>query len=270
MSKQGLGMSAREGRTEKYNKLARKALSGAIPNYNLYHASIAATHMDIPGRTGLIVGCNRGEDCRPFIEFGAEKLVGLDVMDEIGVNFINDRVTYVRESAEKMSFDSGSFDFIFCFATMEHVPDIEKAFAEMERVLRTGGVVYSVASPLWCTRQGPHWGEAFDSYPWIHLRRAKSDIIDYVAEKHASDPKCAFPDQSRIEYLLDPANINRRRSRDYVNACMALDRLQLIRNDIDFENPADVDRAAVRECLQLGYDAFDLFGLTHTLVARKL
>ena len=74
----------------------------------------------------------------------------------------------------------------------------------------------------------------------------------------------------QVEYWLDPGNIDQRRARDYVNACASTESLDLVRNEIDFENPGAVDRAAVRECVALGYDAFDLFGLTHTLIARKI
>lgn len=262
-------MSEEASSEQDYVQIAHSALSGPTPNYNLYHAAIAATHMDVLGRNGLIVGCNRGEDCKLFVDFGAESLVGLDVMDEIGINFVSDRVSYVRESAECMPFDDATFDFIFCFATMEHVPDVAAAYGEMARVLRPGAVVYCVAAPLWCSREGPHWGNYFDSFPWIHLRRNKSQILEYARKQRIIDPQTMVSDD-QVEYWLDPGNINQRRARDYVNACASIESLDLVRNEIDFENPGAVDRAAVRECVALGYDAFDLFGLTHTLIARKI
>jgi SAM-dependent methyltransferase len=252
------------------HRAAQAAIVGPKPDYNRYHANIAASYLPISGRDVLVVGCNRGDDCRYFVEFGSRKVVGLDVMDEIGLAFPHPVVEYRRASIESAPIDNGEFDFVFCFATMEHVPGIERAFGEMVRGCREGGVIYCLAAPLWHTRQGPHWGAAFDDFPWIHLRLTKEEIFAYVDRKRRQGFENPYYEQAQMEYCLDPANFNMRRARDYVNACAMLNGVEIIRNDIEFESHSNVDRSIVGELVKKGYDAFDLFGLTHTLVARKL
>lgn len=49
-----------------------------------------------------------------------------------------------------LKFPDEAFNFVFSFSTLEHVPKIEKAFEEIARVLKTGGVAY--LSPAWNCR----------------------------------------------------------------------------------------------------------------------
>src|SRR5438874_5092788 len=83
-----------------HHQKALDALRCDPPDYNRYSANIAASYYSVYGRRVLLVGCNRGEDCRYFVEFGADSVVGLDVIEEIGLNFVHDAVSYRRASAE--------------------------------------------------------------------------------------------------------------------------------------------------------------------------
>src|SRR5262245_5756210 len=46
----------------------------------------------------------------------------------------------VRCSATDLPFADASFDFVFSSSVLEHIRDRERAFAEIRRVLRPGGV----------------------------------------------------------------------------------------------------------------------------------
>jgi SAM-dependent methyltransferase len=50
-------------------------------------------------------------------------------------------VKIFEEDAQKLSFKDYSFDGIFSWAALEHVLDPNKAFIEIDRVLRGGGMV---------------------------------------------------------------------------------------------------------------------------------
>jgi SAM-dependent methyltransferase/uncharacterized protein YbaR (Trm112 family) len=50
-------------------------------------------------------------------------------------------------SAARLPFHDGTFRFVFSVAALEHVPDADLAFAEIERVLAPGGVAY--LAPAW-------------------------------------------------------------------------------------------------------------------------
>jgi SAM-dependent methyltransferase len=258
------------GWMERRDMDAAAAVAASPPDYKRYHQSQAARWIDLTGRSVLVIGCNRGEDCAHFVELGAARVVGLDVMDEIGVSYTNPRVTYVKASAEEIPLDSGDFDLVFAYATLEHVPDIGRAFAEMARVAAPGGIVYSAASPLWFTRAGPHWGNAFHHAPWPQLRLDADGVLALARQAQAEGRDDPYYEPIRLRrFMTDPILFNKRRPHEYLDACVVLDGVDLIRNQIEMEEQTGYDPALVRELLAKGHTTFDLFGMTHILIARK-
>src|SRR5215469_5239142 len=110
---------------------------------------------DLAGLSVCIPGCGPGRDCVPFVSASA-KITGLDIGADLGTAYSHSEVHYHRESIEGCALPSDHFDVIFCIATMEHVQNIEAGFAEMVRLCRFGGIIYSVAAPLWNSRRGHH------------------------------------------------------------------------------------------------------------------
>jgi SAM-dependent methyltransferase len=247
---------------------ATAAVEASQPDYKAYHIHTALIDFPIQSKRVLVIGCNRGEDCVPFIAYGA-KVTGLDVMDEIGVNFTHPDVTYVKASAEDMPLSSASFDFIFSYATFEHIPRIEMAFREIERLLAPGGKAYTAAAPLWCHRSGPHWGAAFDFYPWIHLRLPQDQILKLAHDKQKEGVIPPYLDAAQISYLLSEGAMNWRRAQDYVKSCEALHELIIEKNEL-LKDPFPQEHAEIiAELNQKGYDTTDLLALGHFLIARK-
>ncbi len=56
-------------------------------------------------------------------------------------------VETVVTGAEELPFADGSFDLVLGHAVLHHLPDLEQAFAEFERVLRPGGTVVFAGEP---------------------------------------------------------------------------------------------------------------------------
>jgi ubiquinone/menaquinone biosynthesis C-methylase UbiE len=56
-------------------------------------------------------------------------------------------VRTVETDAERLPFDSNSFDLVFGHAVLHHIPALELAFAEMHRVLRPGGTLAFCGEP---------------------------------------------------------------------------------------------------------------------------
>jgi SAM-dependent methyltransferase len=231
---------------------------------NGYHAAMAAFHKQPAGSDVLVVGCNRGEDCKRFVDWGA-KVIGLDIMDEIGINFSHPHASYAKASVEAMPFADGRFDLVYAIATLEHVHDIFAAFKEMARACRRGGIIYSAAAPLWNCRSGPHWGSIFDREPWPHLRMTTEEIIELCK---AMGESTFLPDQ--IRYFMNPEFFNRRPARDYLAATWSVPFIDVIQNDIQIEDRPNENRAIERYLTELGFSRMELFGLTHLFVARKL
>jgi ubiquinone/menaquinone biosynthesis C-methylase UbiE len=53
----------------------------------------------------------------------------------------------VATEAEELPFEDESFDLVFGHAVLHHIPDLERAFGEFQRVLRPGGVIAFCGEP---------------------------------------------------------------------------------------------------------------------------
>jgi SAM-dependent methyltransferase len=60
----------------------------------------------------------------------AEEIVRTDIVPEEGV---------LEEDAANLSFRDSTFDVVICRELIEHVPDSDKVYGEIKRVLKTGG-----------------------------------------------------------------------------------------------------------------------------------
>ena len=243
-------------------------------DYNSYHADIANNYLNVTEKKVLVVGCNRGKDVSYFVEFGAKEVVGIDIMDEVGKEYTHEKAKYYQMSAENMDIKDNSFDLVYCFATMEHIPNIEKAFSEMVRVAKAEGIIYCVASPLWNSRQGHHYSHIFDieKYPWIHLTLTKEQIKD-----ECNNGKIVYPDwinniDNHIDYILDSQDFNRSAAQDYIKICHELENIEIIRNDLDLEPEYYLGLLSVndfKKLLEKKINSTELLALTHTFIARK-
>ncbi len=92
------------------------------------------------GKTILDIGCGP----RGSLEWaeGAAQRIGLDTLAsayrELGTR--RHQMQYVNAAAESLPFSDGSFDFVCSFNSLDHVDDLEKASAEIVRVLAPGGL----------------------------------------------------------------------------------------------------------------------------------
>jgi len=50
-------------------------------------------------------------------------------------------VSFIKSSAEKLPFENESFDFIICTNSFHHYPDPVKTLSEINRVLKTNGLI---------------------------------------------------------------------------------------------------------------------------------
>lgn len=248
---------------------ARLPLMGAH-TYNEQHALIASSYVCIRGARVLVVGCNTGEDCQLFVKLGALRVEGLDVVAETGRGYHGECVGYLRNSAENIAVYDDTYDLVFCFATMEHVHRIDRAFPELVRVTRPGGIVYCVASPLWNSRFGHHKGDLFADYPWIHLRFAEADILKLCAERGISDPTGRHPMSVHVAYMLDPRYFNRTPALRYVGVCRGLPNVKILRNELALDPDDVLTTELADELAPKGYSRTELLAVTHTFIGKKL
>ena len=81
-------------------------------------------------RRGISV---RGVDCSEFALEAAQAVV-----QEQG---LGDLVQVQPGDILELPFDDGQFDYVYCWGVLMHIPEIEKALAELARVVKPGGVL---------------------------------------------------------------------------------------------------------------------------------
>jgi SAM-dependent methyltransferase len=210
----------------------------------------------------LVVGCNDGTECAMFRRLGAERVHGVDPIDEIGSKHLDPAITYIRGTAEQLLLPDGMFDLVFSFATLEHVHGLEEAYGEMARVLASGGTLYTLAAPLWYSPYGNHCEHLFRDEPWIHLRMTRDEIVATASQRGLTgEAQEAFVGQ--VDYMLDPRFFNRRHARDYLAASSALG-LSVELQEVRME-----PRALLRPDFQIDEPPEELLAATHRFVAHK-
>lgn len=241
-----------------------KPIPTAQPDdYNAINAYTAARFLHPLARRVLVIGCNTGLDCRYFVDLGAGRVHGVDVVDGVGRDFGHWRTTYHQMSVEDMSFPDGMFDIVYSFATMEHVPRIDLAFKEMVRVLKSGGLIYSVAAPLWNSPYGHHMGNFIPDMPWIHLRMSRDEIMAHCSQRGLVDV------EHRVNYMLDDRYFNKTWAREYIETCSGFRELEFVQNALA-KVPEDLltDEVFI-ELQSKGYSRAELLSTIHTLIAFK-
>lgn len=111
--------------------------------------------IDFAGKRVLEIGLGQGADAEQIARRGA-LVSGVDLTEEAvkrtkmrfslaALSF--DRIE--RASALTLPFDDDSFDLVFSYGVLHHIPEIEKAQAEIRRVLRPGGELIAMLYAKW-------------------------------------------------------------------------------------------------------------------------
>lgn len=108
-------------------------------------------------------------------------------------------------NATEMSFDDGSFDFVFSESVFEHIDDIDKATMELNRILDEYGLA-RISIHLFPSISGGHHLEWIHPDtktsgtvpPWDHLREAKYKVNTYLNRHRMADYRKVFGKNLRI------------------------------------------------------------------------
>jgi ubiquinone/menaquinone biosynthesis C-methylase UbiE len=101
--------------------------------------------LELDGKQVLEIGLGQGADSEQLIRRGA-RWTGIDLTPE-SVRRVRARLELrelpfedlVNGSALEMPFEDNSFDMVYSFGVLHHIPDIAQAQREIHRVLRPGG-----------------------------------------------------------------------------------------------------------------------------------
>jgi ubiquinone/menaquinone biosynthesis C-methylase UbiE len=96
----------------------------------------------------LEIGCSRGFLLQRVRNELAPSTIGVDLNPEAIANSVIEGSSVM--DAQSLAFEDESFDKLYSFHCIEHIPDLPRALREMDRVLKPGGRVLLVypAEPI--------------------------------------------------------------------------------------------------------------------------
>jgi Methylase involved in ubiquinone/menaquinone biosynthesis len=124
-------------------KKIRKVLN---PPFEIHEEALQS--LNLAGDESILdVGCGDGEILLGLSKSHQGRLVGLDLnpgMFQEALQLQSQRlsahpVEFIEGSAEALPFEPGSFDLITAFFMLYHLPDLERALSEFQRVLKENG-----------------------------------------------------------------------------------------------------------------------------------
>jgi ubiquinone/menaquinone biosynthesis C-methylase UbiE len=109
-------------------------------------ASIIRSSFNLPVRSrALVVGCGSGLEAVVLARELDVRVIGVDISGKFDSRAAQ-AVDLRQGDATHLEFDDGSFDLIYSFHALEHIPDYQKALSEFRRVLRSDGI-YCIGTP---------------------------------------------------------------------------------------------------------------------------
>jgi len=120
----------------------------------------------------LIALSKRGYDCE-----GIEPVdLALETAKELSTE-MRQPIKINKGFVEEIPYEDAYFNVVIAESVMEHVIDIRKAFKEISRVLKPGGIFYFTSASAMCPKQAEI--QYFPFFPW-YPRRAKLWIMNWA------------------------------------------------------------------------------------------
>lgn len=146
----------------------------------------------MPARV-LEVGAGAGYVLKRFREEGSREAVSMDIVDQLWPEVKASGVELRLSSAEDMGgMGDGSFDLVFSYGSLEHIPDPRAVFRECCRILAPGGYLYLDFGPLYYSSWGYHH-QATLRAPYLHLLFPETWIHDLCRERRGRDYQGFLP-----------------------------------------------------------------------------
>jgi len=153
----------------------------------IYHVKLIREHLgDLRGKRVLDVGCGKGRFARIFHEEEpAAELWGLDISEAM-LRFVPEGIHTRAGSMTDLPFETGEFDAAYATESLEHAVEIEKAVAEICRVVKPGGriAIIDKNAEQWGRLETPEWEKWFtrkelEKLLKRHCRQVSSRFISY-------------------------------------------------------------------------------------------
>jgi ubiquinone/menaquinone biosynthesis C-methylase UbiE len=153
----------------------------------IYHVKLIQEHLgDLAGKRVLDVGCGKGRFARIFHERHPEaELWGLDISEEM-LRYVPAGIHTKAGSMTDLPFSDAHFDAAYATESLEHAVEIDRAVAEICRVVKPGGriAIIDKNAEHWGRLDTPEWEKWFtrkelESLLRKHCRSVSSRFISY-------------------------------------------------------------------------------------------
>ncbi|MCS6243626.1 MAG: class I SAM-dependent methyltransferase [Opitutus sp.] len=143
------------------------------------------------GKVILDVGCElKGDLVRCLTEdYQAQAAVGINPIAPPLT--ISDCCEVIPGDIRKTEFADATFDLIISSCAFEHIPNLDRALVEMNRILKPGGFIYSHHGPIWSTLYGHHiYLPGGNTYwkiilpPWCHLLMLEPELAEWLSKTY--------------------------------------------------------------------------------------
>ena len=153
----------------------------------IFHVQLIRRHLgDLRGRRVLDVGCGKGRFARVFQQQEPEaEIWGLDISEEM-LRFVPPGIHTRAGSMTELPFEDAYFDAAYATESLEHAVEIDRAIAEICRVVRPGGriAIIDKNAEQWGRLETPEWEKWFtrkdlERLLGQHCRSVTSQFISY-------------------------------------------------------------------------------------------
>ena len=119
----------------------------------IYHVKLIREHLGpMSGKRVLDAGCGKGRFARVFKSQEPEaEIWGLDISEEM-LRYVPEGIATRAGSLTEIPFEDAFFDAAYATESLEHAVEIDKAVAELCRVVKPGGRIAVI------DKNADHWG----------------------------------------------------------------------------------------------------------------
>src|SRR5262249_2254365 len=184
---------------DQYARAAEKKLERA----RRLAAEVARRYLGLQYASLLDIGCGDGINCLVMAHLSKAFVVGVDLRLPAFEERLTDlvlqrlgaaphlaaarhelRVRFSGADATALPFPNNSFDVLLSRSALAHIAPVQRALAEMARVVRPGGVIHHAVDPYYWLR-GCHKRGVVD-IPWAHARLSLDDFRRFVTQSEGA------------------------------------------------------------------------------------